>query len=146
MPSISSSICMRRRGHCVTNKCVSSSERCFNSWSWPRTSLFYCHCSVLHESYELNFFSPWVVGRTKAEGELWDIIVEFCLLPCKKQTSFRWFCLLLISVWSFWCVSPKTWVWIPEERAFVSMNNAPFVFKDVDNAVSNLEMVLPAEA
>lgn len=135
-----------RSGPCSTNNCVSDSERCFSSWIWLGTPLFQCRYSILHESWELKFFPICVASRKKAEARLWNIMAEYCLPPCERQTSFRWFCLLLISKWSFKCVSPETWVWIPEGCAPFAKNNAPFACMDVENAVSILEVVLPAAA
>lgn len=142
---IFSSIFMRRRGPCLTKKPMNGSE-VFQELNLAQdTSL---SLSPWRSSWELwtQFPPPCAASRTKAEARLCNIMVEFCLPPCERQASFRWFCLLLISLWSFRCVSPKTWVWIPEGCALFPKNNAPFAHRDVENVVSNLEVVLPAVA
>lgn len=125
---------------------VSGSERSFSSWIWLRTPLLHCRYGILHDSWELKFFPICVTSRTKAEARLWNKMAEYCLPPCERQTSFRWFCLLLISKWNFRCVSHKTWVWIPEGCALFAKTNTPSAHVDVENVFSILEVVLPAIA
>lgn len=97
---------------------TSGSFWCCNGCSWPRTSLTVTVAFFVRALK--SFFLPWVICEPRAGGELWDIITEFYLTLCARQTRFRCLCLLLITVWSCGCMSPKTCVSIPEEWSLLS--------------------------
>lgn len=82
----------------------------------------------------VNSISPLV----QREGQkLWDII--WILFTFVRGS--RCFCLLLISVGSFSCVSSKGWLWIPEGWALFPQDNARFAHMEAENA--GLGVVVP---
>lgn len=114
---------------------TSGSLRCWSGCSLPRTSPFYCHCSILCESSEV-IFSPlsnmWAKSRRRTLGyNHWILFTFVCEADELRVPLFAPDkCVKL-------CMhEPKNLHLDPRRMvSFFPENNAPFVDEDVENSV-----------